>query len=108
MKYRKMLITPFCLCVSLGILQAATNPVRVALIGDPHYNSVTEVEPLSSMIIDDIQNNLAFPEVDFVINLGDLTHYGSAEDWELAKADWNDLLIPWMFTFGNHETANHL
>ena len=103
-----MLITPFCLCVSLGILQAATNPVRVALIGDPHYNSVTEVEPLSSMIIDDIQNNLAFPEVDFVINLGDLTHYGSAEDWELAKADWNDLLIPWMFTFGNHETANHL
>lgn len=83
-------------------------PVRIALIGDPHYNSVTDVEPLSSLIIDDIQYNISFPEVDFVMNLGDMTHYGCAEDWEMAKADWNKLLIPWMFTFGNHETANHL
>lgn len=92
----------------MSLASAETTPVRIALIGDPHYNSVTDVEPLSHLIIDDIQNNISFPIVDFVINLGDMTHYGCDEDWELAKNDWNELLIPWMFTFGNHETANHL
>ena len=88
--------------------QVKSEPVRIALIGDPHFNAVTEVNPLSRMIIDDIQTNPSFPPVDFVMNLGDMTHYGSAEDWALAKKDWNKLLIPWIFVFGNHETANHL
>ncbi|MCK4640823.1 MAG: metallophosphoesterase [Candidatus Marinimicrobia bacterium] len=98
----------FLIVTLLSFSQADYDPVRIALIGDPHFNAVSEKESQSDLILDDIQNHLSFPTVDFVLNMGDMTHYGSATCWEKAKKSWNNLLIPWIFVFGNHDTENFL
>ena len=75
-------------------------------IGDPHYGWSSE--QYADEIVDAWMADPNLPQVDFGINIGDFTHFGSPEGYKKAmEGSFNRMLFPWMFLFGNHDTANY-
>ncbi len=77
-----------------------------AAVGDPHYGWTGDQNA------DDITNAWTsdpnLPPPDFAINIGDYTHFGTSEGYQVATKDsFGDYLMPWMFVFGNHDTADY-
>jgi len=105
----------------LAVLSASTaqavaanraDALRFAVLGDPHVHSeptTGDGKPIPEITIQDWMNNPNFPDLDFVVIVGDMTHYGDAEGWRRAMVEhnFNGILIPWIFVFGNHDTADY-
>lgn len=77
-----------------------------AAIGDPHYGWTSE--QYADEIVDAWMEDENLPALDFAINIGDFTHFGTAEGYRNAmQHSFNNLLLPWMFVFGNHDAADY-
>ncbi|MHA1230752.1 MAG: metallophosphoesterase family protein [Candidatus Helarchaeota archaeon] len=77
-----------------------------AACGDPHYGW-TQTQ-FASSIIDAWMNDPNLKKLDFAFNMGDFTHFGAPNEYEVAmKSSFGNLLIPYMFVFENHDTADY-
>ncbi|MHA1371423.1 MAG: metallophosphoesterase family protein [Promethearchaeota archaeon] len=77
-----------------------------AAIGDPHYGWTNK--QFASEIVDAWMNDRNLPRLDFCINVGDLTHFGTPKGYRRAMmGSFGNLLLPYMFVFGNHDNADY-
>ncbi len=76
------------------VLGSEENKTRILHVTDIHNN------PLAISVIESMVNNL---NVDFIIDTGDLTDYGTALELKLTGGI-KDLDIPYLFVPGNHES----
>lgn len=89
-------------------IKSVENVLRFAVIGDPHFGLGTRPHTHTKEIIDDYMNNPEFPNLDFVVNMGDTVHFGKETEWKVCmNGGFNALLLPWMYVFGNHDTADY-
>lgn len=72
---------------------------RFAHISDTHIGSTTAAEDLRRTVND--INNLG--NISFAILTGDITEFGSDEQFRLAKQILDSLKIPWYIVPGNHD-----
>ncbi len=77
-----------------------------ALTGDPHYG--WSHEHYADDIVHTWMNNENFPNIEFGVNVGDFVHFGTRNGYKSAMKDsYNHMFLPWMFIFGNHDTADY-
>jgi 3',5'-cyclic AMP phosphodiesterase CpdA len=49
-----------------------------------------------------------YTDLDFVLHTGDITNYGSPDEFEMARALFNNLRVPVYFLNGNHDNVEAL
>lgn len=96
------LFLSFCLSLSLSVAQTpAERPIRFAFVTDTHVGApVTAAEDLQRTVAD--LNNMT--DIDFVVFTGDVTDYGSDEEFRQAKQIIDGLNKKWYIFPGNHDT----
>ncbi|HWQ93466.1 MAG TPA: metallophosphoesterase, partial [Clostridia bacterium] len=91
------------LAVGLGVLWpwlASADSFRFAWLSDTHVGSHTAADDLRASVRD--INSLT--GLTFVVISGDVTEYGSREQFTLAKSILSELRIPYHIIPGNHDT----
>ncbi|MHA1338538.1 MAG: metallophosphoesterase family protein [Promethearchaeota archaeon] len=74
--------------------------------GDPHYGWTNT--QFASNIVDAWMNDPNIEKLDFAFNMGDFTHFGAPYEYAVAmKSSFGKMLLPYMFVFGNHDTADY-
>lgn len=109
-----IIIASLCLTISFMIgylieinsrMEFSEDSLIFAAIGDPHYGWEDQY---ADEIVDAWMHDGNLPAVEFAVNIGDFTHFGSPEGYAVAMKDsFNKVLFPWMFIYGNHDTANY-
>lgn len=91
------------LCTALSLLPlaalAATVPLRFAWLSDTHVGSDTGEQDLNAAVND--INSLT--GLSFVVISGDVTEYGSREQFKRAKQSLDKLKLPYHILPGNHD-----
>ncbi len=82
------------------VLRAAAPPFRFAWLSDTHVGSANAADDLRASVND--INQLG--EAAFVLISGDVTEYGSREQFQLAKSILDELKVPYHIIPGNHDT----
>ncbi|WP_234734147.1 outer membrane protein assembly factor BamB family protein [Tellurirhabdus bombi] len=85
-----------------ALAQTSTEkPIRFAFVTDTHVGApVTAAEDLQRTVND--INTL--PNLDFVVLTGDVTDFGSEQEFRAAKAILDGLRVKWYIFPGNHDT----
>lgn len=84
----------------------SSNSLIFAAVGDPHYGWSGDQN--ADEIVNAWMNDRRLPGPEFAINIGDFTHFGSSEGYQVAMKDsFGKYMLPWMFLFGNHDTADY-
>jgi outer membrane protein assembly factor BamB/predicted phosphodiesterase len=78
----------------------AEEPLRFAWLSDTHVGSSTAAEDLRAAVRD----INALPGIGFVVISGDITEYGSLEQFRLARQILGELKAPLHIIPGNHDT----
>ncbi len=101
-KVHLSLFLSFLLSVSLSIAQTTTErPIRFAFVTDTHVGApATAAEDLQRTVTD----LNAMTDIDFVVFTGDVTDYGSDEEFRQAKQIIDGLNKKWYIFPGNHDT----
>jgi len=86
--------------VVVAVFSATAQPFQFAHITDTHVGSATGEADLRRTIADINAN----PDIEFVIHSGDVTEFGSDEEFQLAKRMLDSLRVPWYVIPGNHDT----
>ncbi len=93
--------------------------MKFSFTGDPHYgygsdewtdNETQNIirDHWADNTIEDWNHNENFPKIDFGVNIGDYVHFGTAKEYKIASQDsYNNMFLPWMFIFGNHDTSDY-
>lgn len=88
------------------MLARESKDLEFACIGDPHYGWTNHQH--AGEIVNEWMTNKTSPDISFAFNMGDFTHFGSAEGWKVAmQKSFNKMYLPWMFVFGNHDTEDY-
>lgn len=92
------------LCVMLLLTAIAckqdTPPFIFAFISDTHIGATTSVEDLK-LTVKDINQ---MQDIAFVVITGDITEFGSDEEFKTTKSILEDLDVPWHIIPGNHDS----
>lgn len=87
-------------------VESEGDSLSFAFTGDPHYG--WSHKHWADDIVHTWMNEENFPNIDFGVNIGDFVHFGTRKGYESAMKDsYNHMFLPWMFIFGNHDTADY-
>ncbi|MBI2428248.1 MAG: PQQ-binding-like beta-propeller repeat protein [Ignavibacteriales bacterium] len=89
----------FILCVILATHLFSQSNFRFVHLSDTHIGSATGAEDLRRTVND--INTLG--DISFVLITGDITEFGSDDQFRLAKQILDSLKIPWHIVPGNHD-----
>lgn len=104
-----VLVGVFSIVLFGGVVFAQPASLSFAAVGDPHYGWAAD--PYAGDIVNAWMTDRNFPDIDFAINMGDFVSGDFAKDEDAMEKMWrdamddsfNNLLLPWMFIFGNHD-----
>ncbi len=87
-------------------VESGEDGLDFAFTGDPHYGWTHQ--HWADDAVHTWMNDENFPNIEFGVNIGDFVHFGSRKGYEMGMKDsYNHMFLPWMFVFGNHDTADY-
>lgn len=100
MTLRRTLHLYLLLFASLSVLIAQPTETRIAWLTDTHVGNPTGADDLRASVAD----INALEGTDFVVLSGDVTEFGSDEQFRLTKSILDRLVPPYFIIPGNHDT----